>query len=70
MSKKPFCAMFILACEWGQCSLCVFSVACSSHVTTAVDETNSARMLGTTGDCSAFRRLMPVRWPREALVHI
>ena len=63
--KNIPCCVF-LACEWGQCSLCVFSVVYSSHVTTAVDKTNSARMLGTTGDCSVVHRLMPVRWPQEA----
>lgn len=70
MSRKPFPALFFLACAWGQCLLCVFSVVYSSHVTTAVDKTGSARMLGTAGDCSALRRLMPICWPRDALVHV
>lgn len=68
MSRKPFPAVFFLPVS-GVSVHCVYSqysTVYSSHITTAVDKTNSARMLGTTGDCSVVHRLMPIRWPQEA----
>lgn len=69
MGRKPFSAVFFLAGEWISVH-CVYVSSIQQSVTTAVDTADSTRMLGTMGDCSAVRRLIPGCWPREALMHV